>query len=380
MSPTPLPDSLSSMPTARTRVAARHRDTLLTIDCHGHALPGMLSEPLIGGSDLGVLLIVGGPQYRVGAHRQFTLLARTLAAQGIACLRFDYRGMGDAEGDARAFSTVDDDISAALDAWQRERPALRRVVLWGLCDAASAALLYVHRRRDPRIAGLSLLNPWVRTEASLARTQVRHYYLERLRQGAFWRKLLSGRVGWSAVRELLGKLRQSRGGAASGEGGGRAGTTDDRHYTEQMADGLRHFGGPVLVMLSGDDYVAKEFLDRCGDGGAAWTGLLNRPTVQRHDLPEADHTCASADWREQVEQWTVSWLIQRLHHTPVAGTSARSDIPSSTLMTPAVATGHALPAAATPALPASPFDTPTAPHAAAASDASSAPASSAGVD
>jgi len=31
----------------------------------------------------GVLIVVGGPQYRVGSHRQFVLLARYLAERGI---------------------------------------------------------------------------------------------------------------------------------------------------------------------------------------------------------------------------------------------------------------------------------------------------------
>jgi alpha/beta superfamily hydrolase len=48
-----------------------------------------------------VLVIVGGPQYRAGSHRQFTLLARSLAEQGFAVLRFDYRGMGDSTGAMR---------------------------------------------------------------------------------------------------------------------------------------------------------------------------------------------------------------------------------------------------------------------------------------
>ncbi|PIM51186.1 hydrolase 1, exosortase A system-associated [Roseateles chitinivorans] len=294
--------------------AAPHRDSLLRIDCEGAALVGLLSEPAAASmadmppADTGVLLIVGGPQYRVGSHRQFTLLGRALAATGLPCLRLDHRGMGDAEGEQRGFDQLDADIAAALDAWQRERPALRRVVLWGLCDAASAALLYVHRRRDARIAGLCLANPWVRTEASLARTQVRHYYLDRLRQPAFWRKLLSGRVGLGAVRELLGKLAQGRAAPAGTATPADAAAADRRHYTEQMADGLRAFGGPVLLILSGDDYVAKEFLDRCRDGGPAWRGLLGRPGLRREDLPDADHTFSTAAWRAQVERLTAAFV------------------------------------------------------------------------
>ena len=50
--------------------------------CQGDALYGVLSLPQ-GACTRGVLIVVGGPQYRAGSHRQFTLLARSLAAQGL---------------------------------------------------------------------------------------------------------------------------------------------------------------------------------------------------------------------------------------------------------------------------------------------------------
>jgi len=50
-------------------------------------------------ADTGVLIVVGGPQYRVGSHRQFVMLARFLADHGVPCMRFDYRGMGDVSGE-----------------------------------------------------------------------------------------------------------------------------------------------------------------------------------------------------------------------------------------------------------------------------------------
>src|SRR5689334_11218312 len=107
--------------------------------CRGEWLCGIASLPRQPAAR-GVLIVVGGPQYRAGSHRQFTLLARSLAAQGIASMRFDYRGMGDSDGAMRSFEAVDDDLRAAVDQFMALAPGLTEVVIWGLCDAASAAL------------------------------------------------------------------------------------------------------------------------------------------------------------------------------------------------------------------------------------------------
>ena len=142
----------------------------LQFGCDGEALVGILS-PAAAPAKRGVLVIVGGPQYRAGSHRQFALLARHLAEQGIPALRFDYRGLGDSSGAARTFEDVGADIRSAIDAFQAAVPGLQEVVLWGLCDGAAAALFYGHQ--DPRVAGLVLLNPWARSAAGLA--MVRKY-------------------------------------------------------------------------------------------------------------------------------------------------------------------------------------------------------------
>ena len=176
-------------------------DIALAFACEGDALVGVASVPDTPASR-GVVIVVGGPQYRAGSHRQFTLLARALAEQGIAALRFDVRGMGDSEGTARPFDAIGADLDAAVTAFMDHVPALREVVLWGLCDGASAAALYA--ARDQRITGLAMLNPWVRTEAGAATATIKHYYRARLFDKAFWHKLASGNFNaGAAVRSAV---------------------------------------------------------------------------------------------------------------------------------------------------------------------------------
>ena len=93
-------DELSTMiPLATVRqLALRFR---CADDARG--APGRHTDPAACAGPRGVLIVTGGPQYRAGSHRQFVLLARFLAARGMAVLRFDYRGMGDSEGAPRDY-------------------------------------------------------------------------------------------------------------------------------------------------------------------------------------------------------------------------------------------------------------------------------------
>ncbi len=182
----------------------------LTFECGGERLVGIVAVPEQP-APVGVLIVVGGPQYRAGSHRQFVHLARRLAREGIAAMRFDYRGMGDAGGEARSFEDVSEDIAAAIAAFRRACPAVEQFVLWGLCDAASAALMYIDASRDASVAGVVLVNPWVRSEATLAKTRIKHYYARRLLERDFWAKLLRGRVRvGDAVAGVAASARNAR--------------------------------------------------------------------------------------------------------------------------------------------------------------------------
>ena len=288
------------------------REVPLVFPCRGETLVGMVHLPEQPRAR-GVVIVVGGPQYRVGSHRQFVLLARYLAAAGTPVFRFDYRGMGDSSGEFVGFEECGPDIRAAVDRFLAEVPGLEEVVLWGLCDAASAICFHAHT--DPRVSGAVLLNPWARTEAGLARARLRTYYVRRLASPEFWRRLVSGRVG---VRRALAELgrntaralgRSSGSGPASGprDSGSGPGRVP---LPERMAEGLERFRGEVLLILSGDDITAAEFM-QAARGSRRWRRMLASARVSLQELPEANHTFSRREWRDRVARWTQEWVARR---------------------------------------------------------------------
>lgn len=276
-----------------------------TFKCAGDQLVGILhsGEPE---SSTGVVFVVGGPQYRAGSHRQFVLMARAISSAGNPVLRFDYRSMGDSDGDSRSFESVEKDIRAGVDELVRYQPSVRSVVLLGLCDAASANLMYA--ATDDRVRGLILLNPWVRTLHSEASTFLKHYYLQRLLQKSFWRKVFSGRFSLSdSIRQLFGVVRDSR----SLEGG----TTDSlkrsgESFVQRMLSGFEKFNHPVLILISGRDLTAQEFVDLCKKDDS-WRNCLDRPDVTIRHFPDADHTLSTRQHLRDSMAFVANWLAER---------------------------------------------------------------------
>lgn len=271
----------------------------VAFDCQGESLVGVATLPVAPGP-LGLIVLVGGPQYRVGSHRQFTLMCRRAAQAGFPAFRFDYRGMGDSTGQYGYFESVDADIEAAIKQFQAVAPEVRHVVLWGLCVAASTAIIYAPT--DPRIAGLVLLNPWVRDDATSARTQLRYYYTARVLEREFWSKIIGGKLDLRASVMSLGRsIRDSL------RRFPRAEESAQLPFQTRMARALVKFKGRSLLLISGADLTAKEFL-RYSSTHPEWRGVLQSGKIDRVDFPDADHTFSSAAWRKGVEDATVDWL------------------------------------------------------------------------
>ena len=284
----------------------QYGEETLSFMCGQAQLLGILTRPQQP-TQLGVVIVVGGPQYRVGSHRQHVRLARALAQAGHAVLRFDFCGMGDSQGLAHGFAASQADIEAAISALLGAVAEVQEVALWGLCDGASAALLYLHATHDTRVTKLCLANPWVRSQDSLQRVQLRHYYGQRLLQPDFWHKLLHGQLGPSALRELWHKAGQLL----------RRGKPDHcgDSYQLHMALACLAFEGHTLLLLSDNDLIAKEFLQHAAVH-RIWQKALHNPKLHCQHVPQADHTFSASSVHALVVALTLRHLAFPAKRTP----------------------------------------------------------------
>jgi len=265
---------------------------------------GIVHHPGEGAANIGLLIVVGGPQYRIGAHRQYIHLARYCADRGIPAMRFDYQGIGDSDGSYPGFEHVKTDIHGAIEAFLRQEPAIQSIALWGLCEGASALLL--GGADHPAVSRIILVNPWVRSESGLARAYVKHYYLDRLKNPDFWRKIFSGRLDiTSAVKGFLSNIRRAFGGQA-------ARTTpreeDNRPFPDRMLSGLKDFSGRALLIMSQNDLVAREFDDLVARD-KDWKNTLRDKGAERIDIAGSDHTFSTESWRMAAAVATSTWLL-----------------------------------------------------------------------
>lgn len=183
---------------------------LIAFSCVGEELAASLDA---AAGATGLVMVTGGGQTRVGSHRMYERLSKSLADKGYSCIRFDRRGVGESAGDDPGFRRSGPDIAAAAAALRRECPALTRLIGFGLCDGATAIALF---GREAGLDGLILVNPWlVESEADApAPAAIRAHYKKRLMSREGWKKILSGAVDYRKLLRGIANISGKREGAA----------------------------------------------------------------------------------------------------------------------------------------------------------------------
>ncbi|WP_010216788.1 hydrolase 1, exosortase A system-associated [Sphingomonas sp. PAMC 26621] len=175
---------------------------LMTFPCAGETLVATLDE---AEGKTGLLIVSGGNEIRIGAHRGMALLAQRLAARGHPVFRFDRRGIGDSTGENGGFLSSAPDIAAAATAFRAET-GIERLAAFGNCDAATALALFGNAAGIDR---LILANPWVieQFDDLPPAAAIRARYAEKLRDPREWLRLARGGV---SLRKLFRGLSNCR--------------------------------------------------------------------------------------------------------------------------------------------------------------------------
>jgi len=247
----------------------------------GGALFGAYHPPLHGaGAEAAVLFCPPFAEEKKCSYRTFVRAARAFAAAGVACVRFDYFGTGDSEGDFRQFSPrrATDDVTAAA-AKARELSGASRTLLLGLRLGGTLALAAAPRAGAHRVI--------------------------------LWQPVLDGAAFFNRTiqRQMLRKQLIGGPGAAPADNDAVI-DLDGFPLSRAAADEIRSldalaladaFAGPVsLLQISHNETPSREsrrLIDALGDR-LTFTVVRCEPFWNRIDL---------ADTTPVIER-TVSWL------------------------------------------------------------------------
>ncbi len=154
----------------------------------------------------GVVLCNPFGQEAIRSQRLYKVLAERLTRQGLHCLRFDYFGSGDSDGDDHEADMESwiADVQRAADELAR-RSGCRQISLFGIRWGATIAALAA-ARLQPVPLRLALWDPLVDGARYLRDLAAAHVAAGPVAYGAQWdiNTTLRSEVGAEAAREALG--------------------------------------------------------------------------------------------------------------------------------------------------------------------------------
>ncbi len=245
------------------------------------------------GGDLCCLLFNAGVIHRIGPHRLNVKLARGLAEDSVASLRFDLSGLGDSRPPSGSASYTEQaviDLRAAMDFVERQY-GRKRFVIFGICSGAvnaqRAALA------DTRVAGIFMLDGF--------------WYMSRWTRLALLWSRLRAHTPMSLLRRLLLPKRKAADPDASKKveifATDGSGNPPKPQFAEEM-DRLTARGVDTCFLYSGsvDHLVSYQGQLRDAFPGAKF---IRRSRIERH--PDLDHTAMTQHSQKKIVALVRGW-------------------------------------------------------------------------
>ncbi|MDD5705459.1 MAG: alpha/beta fold hydrolase [Kiritimatiellae bacterium] len=282
---------------AEFNAAETHAEAAVAIPLDGQALCAMLHRPIAGMDAAygGVVFLGGWSGDRQGPHRLFTLFARQLAVTGLACLRFDFRGRGESDGEAPA-ATIGDMTEDAVTAihWLAARlPAGAPITLVAICSGCKVAIAAA--TRAPQAGRLVLWSAEAMGSLRARKTNLHktlsamRSYGRKLARPETWRKLWRGQVQTRMVGKALVEHETRSPAEARAE--------------DAVLARFRSFRGPMLFVYGGSDpaapAAARAYERFCREHGIAH---------RMETIPHAGHSFYGLEWTEELLAVTTRWL------------------------------------------------------------------------
>jgi hypothetical protein len=254
------------------------REEQVRFQVEGQWLYGMLHLPEATRRVPGIIMVHGFTGQRIEAHRLFVRAARTLAAAGIAALRFDCRGSGESEGEF-VDMTVSGEIADARAAlgFLAARPEVDPERLGVLGLSLGGAVAACLAGSDPRVKALALWTP-VAYLMGLAGPGVIPPGAEQQLATLGWVDLGGNRVGRAFVEELP---------------------------SIRPLEAVQGYCGPALLVYGTCDQALSP------EHTQGYLQALPGPT-EYVTIEGADHVFSSYPWETQAIEATVRWLTAAL--------------------------------------------------------------------
>lgn len=329
------PDVRAEAPGLPLRTSARlgvgDREIEETVVSPGAGMFGILSRPLDGATERGLIVLNAGAIRHIGANRFDVTFARQLAAEGLSVLRVDLSGLGDSP--ARAGQRENEvfgphsieDVGICVD-WMRAR-GVRELIVGGLCAGASHALSAVLAGQP--IDAACLVNcPVFAPKAGFRPSDDRRFkdiahYNKSVKSTRSWRKLFSGKVDLRRIARVAIWKVMLEGKHAAGEAARRIGIPLPHDLSRRFA-ALARRGVRLHFLYSGDD---PGLVRLAIEAGSSVPKLCRAGQFSMHVFTGANHIFtqrwAQASLRQALSQILLPGTVSpRTLETPTANPAA----------------------------------------------------------
>jgi pimeloyl-ACP methyl ester carboxylesterase len=255
---------------------------------------GILHEPDGPQKHTALIFLHGWGTYRIGPHLIFVEAARAFASAGFPCLRFDFRGRGESEGNVAETTLLDmlDDAKQAVREMLK-RDGISQIILIGLCSGGEVAVGTA--ASDSNVNGVVLLSTPLLGRKAMTKDDVRHTanfaksYWRKLFLPGTWRKIFSFRVNYRVIfKVLFGHLQQRR--------------KDNPLKEAGLLEAFKNYKGACLFIYGEKDPEAfpseNAYRNVCAKNGK----------VVFKTIPEANHNFYSVAWKQELIRQVSEWL------------------------------------------------------------------------